>query len=213
MKRCPQCEFIYEDDQTCCDMDGLDLIFDENTLPGIVALQTRSVAVPVRPRRSILFSFLGVLVGVVLLAIGYASFDRAVTLNQEQALQPDAASANQPPSKAQVLPAKPLNQTPITETAGEDLEAAVVAARASKVTQTSNSERSRTSVAKPVLIPPVINRNVSEPRTSPTTTPRSEAPLPVRPSAKPQTAPAQKDSKIVSAIKKTGRFITKPFKL
>lgn len=212
MKRCPQCEFIYEDDQTCCDMDGLDLIFHENTLPGIVALETRSVAAPVRPRRSILFSFVGVLFGVVLLAIGYASFDRAVTLDQEQALQP-AASANQPPSKAQVLPAKPSNQTPITETAGEDLEAAAVAARASKVTQTSDSERSRSSVAKPILTPPVINRNVSEPRTRTTPTPRSEAPPPVRPSAKPQTAPAQKDSKIVSAIKKTGRFITKPFKL
>ena len=27
MKRCPQCEFIYEDDQTLCDMDGKELVY------------------------------------------------------------------------------------------------------------------------------------------------------------------------------------------
>ena len=33
MKRCPQCEFIYEDDQSLCDMDGILLVFDSQTLP------------------------------------------------------------------------------------------------------------------------------------------------------------------------------------
>ena len=33
MKRCPQCEFIYEDDQSLCDMDGVLLVFDSRTLP------------------------------------------------------------------------------------------------------------------------------------------------------------------------------------
>ena len=28
MKLCPQCEFIYEDDQSVCDMDGKELVFD-----------------------------------------------------------------------------------------------------------------------------------------------------------------------------------------
>ena len=28
MKLCPQCEFIYEDDQTVCDMDGRELVYD-----------------------------------------------------------------------------------------------------------------------------------------------------------------------------------------
>ena len=27
MKRCPQCDFIYEDDQAFCDMDGKELVF------------------------------------------------------------------------------------------------------------------------------------------------------------------------------------------
>ena len=33
MKRCPQCEFIYEDDQSLCDMDGFLLVFDSQVLP------------------------------------------------------------------------------------------------------------------------------------------------------------------------------------
>ena len=53
MKRCPQCEFIYEDDQSLCDMDGVLLVLDSRTLPNLHALATvpptaqrRSRAVP-----------------------------------------------------------------------------------------------------------------------------------------------------------------------
>ena len=34
MKRCPQCEFIYEDEQTMCDMDGAVLAFDTSSTVG-----------------------------------------------------------------------------------------------------------------------------------------------------------------------------------
>ena len=47
MKRCPQCEFIYEDDQSLCDMDGVLLVLDSRTLPNL-ALAT--VDVPVEAR-------------------------------------------------------------------------------------------------------------------------------------------------------------------
>jgi hypothetical protein len=40
MKRCPQCEFIYEDDQSLCDMDGVLLVLDSRTLPNVHALTT-----------------------------------------------------------------------------------------------------------------------------------------------------------------------------
>ena len=40
MKRCPQCEFIYEDDQSLCDMDGVLLVLDSRTLPNLHALAT-----------------------------------------------------------------------------------------------------------------------------------------------------------------------------
>jgi hypothetical protein len=40
MKRCPRCEFIYEDDQSLCDMDGVLLVLDSRTLPNHHALAT-----------------------------------------------------------------------------------------------------------------------------------------------------------------------------
>jgi len=40
MKRCPQCEFIYEDDQSLCDMDGVLLVFDSRKLPNLHAIAT-----------------------------------------------------------------------------------------------------------------------------------------------------------------------------
>lgn len=49
MKRCPQCEFIYEDDQSLCDMDGILLVFDSQNLPKQVTrskLQLRNRIVP-----------------------------------------------------------------------------------------------------------------------------------------------------------------------
>lgn len=48
MKRCPQCEFIYEDDQSLCDMDGVLLVLDSRTLPNLHALAT----VPPAPTKS-----------------------------------------------------------------------------------------------------------------------------------------------------------------
>jgi hypothetical protein len=42
MKRCPQCEFIYEDDQSLCDMDGILLVFDSQQLPKTSTASTKS---------------------------------------------------------------------------------------------------------------------------------------------------------------------------
>ena len=50
MKRCPQCEFIYEDDQSLCDMDGVLLVLDSRILPNAQALTT--VPAKVQSRRS-----------------------------------------------------------------------------------------------------------------------------------------------------------------
>jgi outer membrane biosynthesis protein TonB len=51
MKRCPQCEFIYEDDQSLCDMDGVLLVFDSRTLPNH-ALATVPPTPPTAHRRN-----------------------------------------------------------------------------------------------------------------------------------------------------------------
>ena len=51
MKRCPQCEFIYEDDQSLCDMDGVLLVLDSRTLPNLHALATVPATPPTAAQR------------------------------------------------------------------------------------------------------------------------------------------------------------------
>lgn len=51
MKRCPQCEFIYEDEQSLCDMDGVLLVFDSRALPNLHALATVSAPIPGKTAR------------------------------------------------------------------------------------------------------------------------------------------------------------------
>ena len=53
MKRCPQCEFIYEDDQSLCDMDGVLLVLDSRTLPNTQALATVPVKAQQRRNRAV----------------------------------------------------------------------------------------------------------------------------------------------------------------
>ncbi len=45
MKLCPQCDFIYEDDQSVCDMDGKELVF-EPTLTAFPGNPLREQSVP-----------------------------------------------------------------------------------------------------------------------------------------------------------------------
>jgi hypothetical protein len=50
MKRCPQCEFIYEDEQSLCDMDGALLVFDARTLPNVALAPVDMPIIEAAPR-------------------------------------------------------------------------------------------------------------------------------------------------------------------
>jgi outer membrane biosynthesis protein TonB len=76
MKRCPQCEFLYEDEQSLCDMDGALLVLDSRTLPNFHALATVP-AVPIQPRRSrAVPAFATVVLALVLGMVYYVSTQR-----------------------------------------------------------------------------------------------------------------------------------------
>jgi len=47
MKLCPQCDFIYEDDQSVCDMDGKELVSNPATIVTEAAFTTPASATPV----------------------------------------------------------------------------------------------------------------------------------------------------------------------
>jgi len=69
MKRCPQCEFIYEDDQSLCDMDGVLLVFDSRNLPNHNALAT--VPAKPQPRRNRAVPAFATLILVLVLGMVY----------------------------------------------------------------------------------------------------------------------------------------------
>jgi cytoskeletal protein RodZ len=70
MKRCPQCEFLYEDDQSLCDMDGALLVLDSRTLPNLHALATVP-AIPVQARRNRAVPAFATLILALLLGMVY----------------------------------------------------------------------------------------------------------------------------------------------
>ena len=77
MKRCPQCEFIYEDDQSLCDMDGVLLVLDSRNLPNLHALTT--VPPKAQPKRHrAVPAFASLILALVLGMVYYVSIQREV---------------------------------------------------------------------------------------------------------------------------------------
>lgn len=76
MKKCPQCEFIYEDDQTLCDMDGALLVYDSRTLPNLHALTTLPEKTQRRNRAVPAFATL--ILALVLGLVYYVSTQRTI---------------------------------------------------------------------------------------------------------------------------------------
>ncbi len=214
MKRCPQCEFIYEDEQSRCDMDGIDLVLD-NPTPSVTSLKPPPRAKQNNSRRSVL-SVCGVVLGVLIFAIGFASLERAVTVSSEQAAPSQAAVsqtapqeeiANRPPKTA-VEPVRqdgPVAEDPAVTMASNTAKASHVAAR----------EPDRELASKPAAEPLQQNslgtRGVvlgSLPKQNRIDAGRPQPGM-IRPNTPPP--PARKDSKVVSIVKKTGRLFKKAF--
>ena len=134
MKRCPQCEFIYEDDQSLCDMDGVLLVFDSRTLPNTNALTT--VTTKPAPKRSrAVPAFATLILALVLGMVYFVSTQRKAA---ETAYTPPVveASANPAPveSPVQVSAPEPEPQPAIEEPKKTSTKPAAAAVPAKKVT-------------------------------------------------------------------------------
>jgi hypothetical protein len=134
MKRCPQCEFLYEDDQGLCDMDGALLVFDSRKLPNLHALATVP-AVPVQQRRSrAVPAFATLVLAVVLGMVYYVSTQRhtsspalpasnssnAVPVSNPAPVAEPSAEASESPKEAEPQPAakRPPVKKPAAKTVG-----------------------------------------------------------------------------------------------
>lgn len=107
MKRCPQCEFIYEDDQSLCDMDGELLVLDSRTLPNQQALTTITKATKPKPRRKrAVPAFASLILVAVLGMVYYGSTQRQ-----------EAQSSYTPPAVTTIsVPVPEVNPSPQVET-------------------------------------------------------------------------------------------------
>ena len=184
MKRCPQCEFIYEDDQSLCDMDGALLVFDSRTLPNLHALAPVDMpAVPVATKahwRHRTFPAMAALILATLFSLVYFV-----------STQPGAAPSAPAGMPSVTLPASNLvapaeaNPTPEPPPVTEDNVAAPAAKEETKPEATKASEGAPARKA-----------------TSKTSTTQP----------KPADETKKDDSKVGSILKKTGRILKKPFK-
>jgi type IV secretory pathway VirB10-like protein len=132
MKRCPQCEFIYEDDQSLCDMDGVLLVFDSRTLPNEHALAT----VPAKPRQRrsrAVPAFATVILAGVLGMVYYVS------------TQPNAAPVTEIPASAATTVSNPTPESIPTPEPPPPAEE-----KAEAVAKPATSAPLKKPVAKPV---------------------------------------------------------------
>jgi hypothetical protein len=201
MKRCPQCEFIYEDEQTTCDMDGAMLAFDKNSA-AVEGPRSRakSFAVPA-------------VVGTALAAVLVLAFYTSPLL----VAKPDAGQRS--PEQTPLIPAsaptpiQPVIESPSTSPSPEAVVEPTSAERAADGKRSSDANDANPKRADNRLtirrgLPP-LPRVPSLPRLPPARTQKS-------PTSKDQirvTTSPKKQSKVESFLKKTGRVITKPFKL
>jgi len=154
MKRCPQCEFIYEDDQSLCDMDGVLLVLDSRALPNLHALTTvppktqrRSRAVP---------AFATLILALVLGMVYYVSTQRntytpsTATSTANPAPAAEAVPQDQP-SDSNENPAAALESRPGEPAEEEAKPAATKSPTAAPVkkatTKTATSSQTKTGTA------------------------------------------------------------------
>lgn len=238
MKLCPQCEFIYEDDQNLCDMDGKTLVNDTRVevIPG-----TLSAITAARPAKSRLKNIaMPVVAGLVLSALLFIAYcssppllysevaspigklEAKVTgLQQQLAPQPDSAQS-QPGTPSQ--PANPVVASESVNSRSDESTAKPVSesARSQPVPKATDKapKASDNRLTIPRGLPPL--RPVTPlPRLSPPkrlTVARSGSEVSgsnqkaVVVEVKPAKIKANKPSRLTTLFKKTTRLLKKPFK-
>jgi outer membrane biosynthesis protein TonB len=143
MKRCPQCEFIYEDDQSLCDMDGILLVFDSRTLPNHHALAT--VPAPKTQRRNrAVPAFATVILALVLAMVYYVSTRRSAA---PQTYSPATVTSTSDPAPVSIpTPEAQPSESPKEETPKEETKPATTKQPAKKpAAKTSPSPQTKAS--------------------------------------------------------------------
>jgi len=161
MKRCPQCEFIYEDDQSLCDMDGVLLVFDSRTLPNTNALTTVTTK-PAPKRNRAVPAFATLILALVLGMVYFVSTQRKPGQTAYTPAPVVEASANPAPveTPVQVSAPEPEPQPAVEEpkatakkpaAAAAPLKKAAVKASTSSQTKPATEEKKEDSKVGSIL--------------------------------------------------------------
>jgi hypothetical protein len=189
MKRCPQCEFIYEDDQNHCDMDGAALVFEAKQFPAAITSFEQSTTTTTSRSKFAVVLLAGLLIGAIGLTTFYVS-----TRGGNARLNPQSAGSALPSPSTDNVIATP---TPSVNISSTPARPGVSAARTPAPT---NSQTSAMSVAKPTQSARASIREAPQ------------KPITAAPKRKPPPASRKEESPVESFLKKTGRILKKPFK-
>jgi hypothetical protein len=210
MKRCPECDFLYEDDQRLCDMDGIALVHDPRVFPANSSMSAGHAAKHIWQRLAIAFP-LTVLAALAFYVLQHqpglqASHPAAVVISSESPIGQPASNDAAPTSTmhaAGTMDSSRASERPQRQ--GEVQEAPQSEAGPSAPESTKGSGQGTD-----------VNSREDAPEANPPAALKSNE-KPVKPQASPRRRAsaneAEKDSKITSLLKKTGRILKKPFKL
>jgi hypothetical protein len=191
MKRCPQCDFIYEDDQSLCDMDGVLLVLDSRVLPNMHALAPIDAPVMATksPWRHRTFPAVAALILATVFSLVYfVSTHRTVP-------------SPSPVGGASVMPAAP-EPAPLAESnPPSESPESNQAVPAPPVEQLNTAAVSREEERKPASTKASTTPSTKKASTTAPTTER-----------KPADDEKKEENKVGSILKKTGRILKKPFK-
>ena len=189
MKRCPQCEFIYEDDQSLCDMDGFLLVFDSQVLPKPKTPRKGSATTQWKSR--VVTAMAALILATVLVLVYYVSTNQQPEAGTYPAT---VVTGTQPSSNA----SKSTSDSPVND-----------------AQPASNTIETKTPVSAPT--PADASTKDNKVKSVPVTGAKEGKESTLKPKAKStqktqSAAQAQNnDSKIGSLLKKTGKILKKPF--
>lgn len=228
MKRCPECSFIYEDDQHLCDMDGKALVHDRGPVHGQIEA-AGSEAEPSRSKRLASQAIAGIVL-VAILFIAYYFLTRRGTPSPPN--RPPSTTTHQsssglskpeqyaPTSVFDLQIDKPEASTP-SDTMQSEAKVKTKQV-ATKTTKTETAPDPRLTISKRIQplrrIPPLPQLPAAQPaekksnRTQASTKVVVKAPEATKTPSKSTTAANKKESKVGSFLKRTGRLLAKPFR-
>jgi len=189
VKRCPQCDFIYEDDQRLCDIDGIALVHDSRPLPANASPQP--AVPPAKPGLKLIA--IGAIAGVIVLFfLFYVSTPG--TAPQNTSLSSSKVSTGPQSTPNAVVPGVAATATP---SPSEAPKANVNAFESS---------------ARIVRASPAHSRSPASKRGDKKSKPESSSVNKVSRVGNPENTNAKKESRIGSFLKKAGRTLKKPFR-